>query len=264
MPVEDPMRRFTGNCVLLICVTAVGSGCGAAATAGSAPSSSGAPGSTSSPTDFLNSIVAAVGSEHFTKISFGHSPDPDVADPAAPWLDVSLVHPTVGAGTEDYWAAVLLEREYNEGAARAGVEPIAGMTIDAPTGYGGTRTDGQVENPQPTHGARLGPDEVRDQVSNAVDSLSHVSLVDISFVGTKSDGPIVRLQTDDAAAFVKSVQNPYFAIFGEANVEGGYVQVADTSGKVVLVGASVPSEGFTAVWVEPDLDWHQYYTPSQP
>lgn len=244
------VAALVAMCSVLLC-TAVG--CGPAAT--TSGSSAKAELSADPSQQLLDSVVASIGADHFSSLKFGHSKDPAVASPDAPWLEVGVPRPAVGAGTEDYWAAVLLEHEFNAGAKDAGADPIAGMTITASAGDGKVTTDGQTENDQGL-GLPLDRGAVQAKLESGIEKLPSATLDSVSYIGVDGNVPVVRLKTNDPATFVKQVQNAYFTLFGDSPLEGGYVEVSDADDNVVLVGAAVPDEGFTAVWVPPSLDWH--------
>ena len=255
------MTRILAACAVLLAFCVIGGGCGAATGASDSTSSTPANSPPDAATKLLDSIVAAVGPSYFTDVSFGHSTDTDIVSPDAPWLVAKLAHPTVGSGTADYWAAVLVEQEFNAQAQDASVEPVAGETLSAPTDNGEWRTDGRVDNPHAQDGTPLAQDQIRQDVTTGINDIAGAKLLSLSFIGTNADVPVVTAQTDDAEQLVKQTQNPYFALFRDDNIEGGYVQFNDASGQTVLVGARVPGQGFTTVWVPQDLDWHTYHQP---
>lgn len=243
MNIRNPSRRYLPCLVLLLLV-----GCGSGVVSGGSTPLSAAG---SEEQTLLDGMIGQYGGGLVVAGSVAQSTDPDLAGSDQRWLTLRVNGEPSGQSSRAYWSALIVEQEYNQAAPAASLQPAAGVTIEYPDGSGGTAHDSLVYSTQPPL-KPVGETELEQFVRDNA-SKHNLRVTGISYIGKDEPIPVVTVQTDDAKAFAESGMNPYFAIFEDAAVPGGYVQVLDSNQQLIALGARAGRAGVTMRWTRPGL-----------
>ena len=195
----------------------------------------------------MRNIVDGLGPANgISQIRIASSGPDAFATQADSWLQFSI--PTGrGPGTiKAQWMAFLVAGSFRDESAQSTALPAVGGAILR--GYGAQLIGGS-DHPPITVTAPI------DQI--IASRLTAIGLTSTSITDAKPElgvAPIVITQTSDPASFVAAHPEPWGEVFGDLNTyEGTYLEVDDTTGSPVIVGAYASRAAHGVEWVRPGL-----------
>ncbi len=248
------MHRSFSRTPLVLLLVAVACGHGGAGTQSSGPTTTTSTlpdtsitGGTPAQQTAVRNIVDGLGPANgISQIRIASSGPDAFATQADSWLQFSI--PTGrGPGTiKAQWMAFLVAGSFRDESAQSTALPAVGGAILR--GYGAQLIGGS-DHPPITVTAPI------DQI--IASRLTAIGLTSTSITDAKPElgvAPIVITQTSDPASFVAAHPEPWGEVFGDLNTyEGTYLEVDDTTGSPVIVGAYASRAAHGVEWVRPGL-----------
>ncbi|MFN2466650.1 MAG: hypothetical protein ABR521_00750 [Gaiellaceae bacterium] len=187
----------------------------------------------------------------------------DSAEPATvrrgPALHVIVAASDTGAGSvRPVWIANLLAGAFNDRLYQAGFSRLSELSIDLLL-PGGELVDAGGGLGYVVPGQQFALTAEGVLAAHIEQGLSELGLTaeSISFIRPVQRAPIVVAETPAPAAFVHAAMDlaTWRTIFGDySDLEGFYLEVADTQGNPVLIQAESGRVGGGLGWVRPDLE----------
>jgi hypothetical protein len=210
--------------------------------------------------DLLRQIIAGLPRSQLSELAIT-SPPEDFEPQDATWLDITVSASNQADGARGFWQALLVVGAFRDESAGRGLPYVAGKSITVKAPDGSVLDGGQSLIDQPLgHDVRPPTDADLTTILRSAASRAKVQLRNVSFAHPLGRTAVeLYVTTGDPAGFVLHRQTKLDELVGSLDAhqrpqaEGAYLEVRDSSGRLVTISAYSVRTGEGLGWTEPAL-----------